>query len=320
MKLTALAGGVGAAKLLWGLAKVIPPQDLTVIVNTGDDFRCYGLNVCPDLDTIAYTLAGLENPDHGWGLRDESFRCLERLGELGCDTWFQLGDRDLATHIFRTHRLECGDSLTKVTAALSSANGIQSRILPMADIPIPTMIHTHSGILSFQDYFVRRNCAPDVLGLSFSGIEKALPAPGVLEAIQGADAVVICPSNPFISIGPILEVPGIRNALRTSPAVTVAVTPIVAGAALKGPSAEMMRHLGFEVSAFTVARLYGDFLDIFLLDQQDAGLRERIAELGLTVHMTDTVMSSMEAKMALAQTVMDILSRHDRQPKPGGGG
>jgi LPPG:FO 2-phospho-L-lactate transferase len=308
MRMTALAGGVGAAKLLSGLVAVLPPKDLTVIVNTGDDFRWMGLYICPDLDTVTYTLAGLADPITGWGVRDDTFHSLERLRQIGCETWFKLGDRDLATHIYRTHHLQNGNSLTGVTLALCRQNGITAHILPMTDSPVPTLVHTDEGTLEFQDYFVRRKCSPIVRGFSFQGIDAASPAPGVLEAIRDANAIVLCPSNPYISIGPILAVPGIKTALQQTPATILAVSPIVAGDALKGPAAAMMRQLGDEVSAASVARLYHDFLDIFVLDRRDVILQEQIAALGVEVRATETVMDDMASRVALARFLLEMLA------------
>lgn len=308
MRLTALAGGVGAAKLLSGLVAALPPKDLTVIVNTGDDFRWMGLYICPDLDTVTYTLAGLANPTMGWGVRDDTFHSLERLRQIGCETWFKLGDRDLATHIYRTHHLQAGNTLTDVTLTLCRQNGITAKILPMTDSPVPTLVHTDEGTLEFQDYFVRKKCSPTVRGFSFQGIEAASPAPGVLEAIRDADAVVLCPSNPYVSIGPILAVPGIRTVLRQTPAPILAVTPIVAGEALKGPTADIMHQLGDEVSAVGIAKLYRDFLDIFVLDQRDVILKEQIAALGIEVRCTETIMIDMASRVALARFLLETLA------------
>ena len=308
MKLTALAGGIGAAKLLSGLVEVMPPESLSVIVNTGDDFRWMDLYVCPDLDTVTYTLAGLANPATGWGVRDDTFYCLERLHQLGCESWFQVGDRDLATHVFRTHRMTMGDSLTEVTRTICRQNGVVTRILPMTDSLVPTMVHTDGGTLSFQDYFVRRRCAPQVRSFSYRGIDASRPAPGVLEAIHSADAVVLCPSNPYISIGPILAVPGVKAALLATSATVVAVTPIVAGEALKGPAADMMRQLGTEVSAMSVAKLYLDFLDIFVVDRRDESLVEPIAALGPQVISVETVMDSRAARISLARSLLEMLA------------
>lgn len=307
MKWTALAGGVGAAKLLSGMAEVLKPEDLTIIVNTGDDFRWMGLYICPDLDTITYTLAGLANPATGWGVRDDSLFCLERMKRLGVDTWFRLGDKDLATHIFRTHLLQKGNTLTEATQVICLRNGIESRILPMTDSHVPTLLHTDVGLLSVQDYFVRRKCSPVVRHISYPGIDASVPAPGVLEAIERAAVILCCPSNPFISIGPILAVPGIKAALRATPATVIAVTPIVAGKAIKGPTAAMMSQLGHEVSAASVAGLYDDFVDTFVLDHRDAGLRGQIEAHGLGVFTAETVMDDMAARVALARSLLEML-------------
>ncbi len=308
MKIAALAGGVGAAKLLSGLVKVVPAENITVVVNTGDDFLWMGLQVCPDLDTITYTLAGLDNPVTGWGIRDETYHCLHRLGTLGADTWFAVGDRDLATHIYRTQRIRQGDSLTDIVAALSRMNGVASRILPMTDSPVSTMIHSEEGVLPFQEYFVHRACRPRVQKLSFEGIENARPAPGVLHALQEAEAIIVCPSNPFLSIGPVLAVPGMRDALAESPALILAVSPIVAGEALKGPAAAMMRQLGLDSSALGVASLYRDFVDRFVLDYRDEELREAISSLGMRVYCTDIVMRDEASRIALANSILEMLA------------
>lgn len=307
MRITALAGGVGAAKFLSGLVRVMPGDDITIVVNTGDDFRWLGLYICPDLDTVTYTLAGLANSLTGWGVRDESFRCLERLRILGCETWFALGDLDLATHIYRTHQLRSGRSLTEITASLSSQNGLSVRILPMTDSYVPTMVHTDEGILGFQDYFVHKRCMPQVQRLSFEGIENASAAPGVLAAIENADAVVLCPSNPLASIAPILAVPGIRPALVATSATILAISPIVSGQAIKGPAASMMRQLGHEATAAGVARLYRDLIDIFVLDRQDEDLQKPIKDLGLKVYSANTIMNDMDSKTALAKAVLEML-------------
>lgn len=308
MKIVALAGGVGAAKFLSGLIEVVPSEDLTVIVNTGDDFRWMGLYVCPDLDTVTYTLADLANPDTGWGVRGDTFRCLKRLKELGGESWFRIGDLDLATHLFRTECLRNGHSLSEVTAAICATHGIRCRILPMTESPVPTIVHTDEGILGFQDYFVRRKCQPRVRGFTFKGIEQSRPAPGVMEALASAGAVVVCPSNPFISIGPILAVPGIRDAIRRAEATVAAVSPVVGGRAIKGPTAAMLGQLGHEVSAAGVAALYADILDAFILDRRDEMLRSRISDLDLAVRTAETVMDSAKARVELARTVLEMLS------------
>ena len=307
MKVTALAGGVGAAKLVSGLAALIPSRDLTVIVNTGDDFRWMGLYICPDLDTIVYTLAGLAHPVNGWGLADDSFHCLERLRRLGCDTWFRLGDRDLATHIFRTQRMHEGERLSEVTAAICSQIGIHALILPMTDSPVPTLVDTDRGALEFQDYFVRLQCTPRVFAVSYSGVDRAFAPPAVLEAIGCADAVILCPSNPWLSIGPILAVPGIRESLRATRSKILAISPIVAGKALKGPAAVMMSQLGFEVSAAGVAGLYQDFLDIFVLDGRDKSLCGQVDALGLEVRIAETIMDTPTSRVSLARDLLEML-------------
>ncbi len=306
MKIVALAGGVGAAKFLSGLVRILPPEDLTVVVNTGDDFYWMGLYVCPDLDTITYTLAGLANPQTGWGVRGDTFQALDRLKALGCDTWFRVGDIDLATHLYRTEQLQGGTTLTAVTHQISTQNGIRCRILPMTDSSVPTLVHTDEGTLLFQDYFVRRRCEPSVISFTFHGIEKAVPAPGVLEALEPATGIIICPSNPFISIGPILAVPGLREALRKAPAKVVAITPIIAGEAVKGPTAAMLDQLGLKVSATGVASLYRDLLDFFVLDHRDEKLQSEIGAMGLHVRCADTLMVSDAARIGLARSVLEI--------------
>jgi LPPG:FO 2-phospho-L-lactate transferase len=307
MKVVALAGGVGAAKFLSGLIEVVPAEDLTVVVNTGDDFRWMGLYVCPDLDTVTYTLAGLANSATGWGVHGDTFRCLERLQQLGGDYWFRIGDLDLATHLFRTDRLRMGCNLSEVTATICARHGIRCRILPMTDSPVPTLVHTDEGIFEFQDYFVRRTCVPRVNGFTFKGVEKSRPAPGVVEAFASADAVVVCPSNPFISIGPILAVPGIRDAILQTEATVVAVTPIVSGKAIKGPTATMLAQLGHEVSAAGVAALYADILGTFILDRSDEALLSRISDLGIAVRTAETLMDSAQARVELARDVLEKL-------------
>jgi LPPG:FO 2-phospho-L-lactate transferase len=307
MRIAALAGGVGAAKFLAGLVQEIPPEDLTVVVNTGDDFEWHGLTVCPDLDTVVYTLGGVANPSTGWGLRGDTFQALDRLEELGSDSWFRIGDRDLATHVYRTNRLRCGSSLSDVARALAAGSGVATAILPMSDAPVRTRVHTDEGTLDFQDYFVRRGCAPRVSGFTYEGSERAAPAAGVLEAIDQASVVVVCPSNPFISIGPILAVRGVRQALRSTAAQVVAISPIVAGKALKGPADQMLRDAGLEVSATSIARMYGDFADGFVLDRRDAALVPDIERLGMNVRAVETVMDSPATAARLARAVLEML-------------
>ena len=308
MKVAALAGGVGAARLLSGLVAVMPQEDLTVIVNTGDDFRWHGLLVCPDIDTIIYTLAGIANPETGWGVEGDTFRCLERLSTLGLDPWFRIGDRDVATHIYRTNLLAGGLTLTSVTEAIRKQNGIRASILPMTDSPVPTVVDTDEGTLEFQDYFVRRRCAPRVRGISFKDIRGALPAPGVEEALADADAIIICPSNPFISIGPILAVPGIEEAIENSPATVAAVSPVIGGKAVKGPTAVMLSQLGHEVSPVGVAKIYSGLLDVFLVDEGDAAFAPGISAMGIETHASRILMDTPSASESLARTLLGLIA------------
>lgn len=319
MKLTALAGGVGASKLLVGLCQVMPPEDLTIIANTGDDIELFGLRVCPDVDTITYTLAGLINEETGWGLKGDTFECLRVLERYGEVSWFNLGDRDLATHIYRTAKLRQGQTLTDVTDQIRRSLGVESTILPMTDSYTPTRVITDEGELHFQEYFVRRKCEPRVREIGFDGIESAEPARGVLPAIRDADVVVVCPSNPFISIGPILAVPGVGNALRETRAKVIAVTPIIGARALKGPAADMLRDLGHEVSSRGVASIYRDIADAFLLDEVDKAGTDGIRELGLEVFSVDTVMRTIDDKRRVAKFVLDVyhlLSEPRRNESP----
>lgn len=303
--IVALAGGVGGAKLADGLYRSLAPDTLTVIVNTGDDFDLYGLHISPDADTVLYTLADLANPETGWGIVGDTFATLEMLRRYGEDTWFLLGDRDFATHIQRTRWLREGQTPTQVADALRSALGVRARLLPMTDAPVATRVRTPDGELAFQDYFVRRQHRDEVLGIRFEGIEAALPSDAARAAIAGAEAIVFCPSNPIVSIGPILAVPGMRDLLRSARAPRVAVSPIVAGQALRGPADRMLAGLGDEVSALGVARLYRDVLDGIVIDASDAELAGRIsAELGMLVLATNTIMRSVDDRRRLAQDTL----------------
>jgi len=306
-RMVALAGGVGAARFLAGLVRVIAPQKLLVIGNTGDDATIHGLEISPDLDTVIYTLAGLADPVRGWGLKGDTFYCLQALGRLGAETWFQLGDRDLATHVYRTERLRQGAALSQVIGEIAAALGVLSRVVPMSDQPVRTRVETRRGWLDFQPYFVRRRARDAALGVRLAGVEEARPAPGVLDAISQARGVVVCPSNPIISIGPILAVPGIREALRNTRAPVAAVTPIVGGRALKGPAARMMKSMGLRPSALQVAELYRDFLDVFVLDRVDQRLAPKIEALGMRVVVTNTIMTGLAEKKALARVVVQAL-------------
>lgn len=306
MPIAALAGGVGGSKLLLGMSRAMDPAALTIIANTGDDIVLHGLYISPDLDIITYTLAGAVNPATGWGLRREAFRALSGLVRYGGPSWFHLGDADLATHIHRTEVMRRGGSLSAAAESIRSAWAVRARILPMSDDPVPTMIHTPRGVLHFQQYLVRDRARPRVLGITFQGIRRARPAPGVLSAIRSAAAVVLCPSNPLISIGPILAVKGVRGALRRRRRSVVAVAPIVAGRSLKGPSDRMLRQLGLRSSAAAVAELYRDICGTFLLDAADAGERREIEALGMRVVVTDTVMSTLAAKRRLGREVVSL--------------
>ncbi len=297
----ALAGGVGGAKLAHGLMLAVADSPLSVVVNTADDFNMWGLRICPDLDTVMYTLAGIANPDTGWGVAGDSWSALEMLRAYGQDTWFRIGDRDLATHVLRTSLLASGQSLTQATARLSTELGIPASLLPMCDEPVATIVDTPDGPLEFQQYFVARRHAPVVTGITFQGLDKARPTPAVMAALEAADVVVFCPSNPFVSIGPILAVPSFTQALRGCDAVKVAVSPIVGGEALKGPAAEMLTSLGHEVSALGVARLYMGLVQGMVIDDVDRGLRTAIEDLGMDVLVAKTIMRAEEDRRHLAE-------------------
>lgn len=303
LKLVALAGGVGGAKLAHGLARLEGGEELTVVVNTGDDFVHLGLKICPDLDTVIYTLAGLANPETGWGRADETWSFLAAMQELNGPTWFRLGDRDLATHVFRTHRLMAGHTLSAITEEICENYGIQTRLLPMTDDEVNTIVQTAGGDLSFQEYFVARACQPVVEGFYFEGVETAQPAPGVLESIHNADAVILCPSNPWVSLDPILAIPGIRDALMSK--TVIGVSPIIQGRALKGPAGKMFQELGIEPSATAVAEHYQDVLTSFVLDIKDKDLAGEISNFGIEVKITDTMMTSDEKRIALAEEILD---------------
>jgi LPPG:FO 2-phospho-L-lactate transferase len=304
---------VGGARLADGLARALHAQDLTVIVNTGDDFEHMGLSICPDLDTVCYTLAGIANPATGWGRAGETWQALETLAKLGGPTWFRLGDRDLGLNLERTRRLRAGQKLSVITRHICQAFGIQVNVLPMSDDPLPTWVHTLEGVLPFQEYFVHRQCQPHVTGFHFEGGERAAPAPGVLEAIRDADIIVICPSNPWVSIDPILAVPGLRNAIMLRP--TIAVSPIIGGQALKGPAAKMFADLGLEPSALSVARHYEDLLSGFVLDRVDASLTEQIRKLDIAILATDTIMKTPAKRVEFAKEVIAFGSKFVKAPR-----
>jgi LPPG:FO 2-phospho-L-lactate transferase len=306
MKVCALAGGVGGAKLASGLQDVLPSWDLSVVVNTADDFDLWGLHICPDLDTVMYTLAAISNRDTGWGIADETFETLNMLERYGEETWFKLGDRDLATHLLRTSRMRSGVTLTEVTAGLSGALGVESAVLPMSDAPVSTILDTPEGRLEFQEYFVRRGQRDEVLGIELRGIRNAGPTERVLAAISGADAIVLCPSNPIVSIGPILALPGTKEALEASSVPKVAISPIVGGRALKGPADRMLASLGHEVSATGVARIYADLVDGMVIDRTDQDERAGIEALGLRVLVTGSVMGDAEDRARLASETLEF--------------
>lgn len=304
--ITTLAGGVGAARLLGGLQNLLAPDDLTVVVNTADDDTFHGLYISPDIDTILYTLAGRVEPRQGWGVRGDSFACLDALNDLGAETWFRLGDRDLATHLFRSHMLGRGRTLTEVTTRLRSALGVAPRILPMSDAPIRTFV-TVAGRrpLPFQEYLVRHRAEGDVQRIHVRGLRHALPAPGVLEALDAADWIIISPSNPFVSIAPILGLTGVRPILRRRRSRTIAISPIVGGRPVKGPLDRMLRGLGHEVSATGVARLYRSLIGTFVLDRRDSNERSRIEDLGMRVVVADTLMSTQARSHRLAARIIE---------------
>jgi LPPG:FO 2-phospho-L-lactate transferase len=303
----ALSGGIGGAKLALGLAQVMPPELLTVVANTADDFEHLGLAISPDIDTLMYTLARLDNPATGWGRKHETWTFMRALEALGGETWFKLGDGDLAVHVERTRRLATGESLSGITSDLARRLGVGVRILPMSDDKVRTRLDTDEGTLDFQDYFVRRQCRPTVRAIAFAGADTARPQSEMMMALADPDlrAVVICPSNPLISIEPILALPGVRAALRDCAAPVVAVSPIIGGRAVKGPTAKMLGELGVEVSAASVARRYGDLLHAYVVEPEDAADVERLG-LGMTVQAARTLMSSLADRADLAQVVLDV--------------
>ena len=309
-RIVALAGGVGGAKLAHGLSALLGDR-LTVIVNTGDDFEHLGLHISPDLDTVMYTLGGIANPATGWGIANESWSFLDQIVRLGGPGWFRLGDRDLATHVLRTQALGAGARLTDVTAALCARLGIRSHILPMTDSAVRTIVETVEGPLDFQDYFVGRQCNVTVRSFRFDGVGIARPSPETLAAFadQELAAVVVCPSNPFVSVDPILALAGLRDRLVHSTRPVIGVSPIIGGTAVKGPAAKMMQELGLEVSAFSVAERYRDILDGFVIDAVDRGMAPRIAALGIEVEVAQTIMTSDADRRALGEVCVSFARR-----------
>ena len=312
MKVTLLAGGTGGTKLAHGFALVDPPVDLAVIANVGDDFELHGLHVSPDIDALLYTLGGLIDAERGWGIRGDTQTAHAMLERYGRPAWFAIGDADLATHVERTRRLGEGESMTDATAAMAAALGIRTRVLPATDDPIRTRLETDEGRLEFQDYFVRRRQEPDVTAVTFEGAESAVPGSAVLGAIADADLIVLGPSNPIVSIGPILALPGLREALAAAPAPKVAVSPIIAGRALKGPADRMLESLGHEPTALGVARLYAGIVDRFVLDEADAQLAQEVESLGMEAGVLPTVMRDDGDRRALATALVTGLPRDDR--------
>jgi LPPG:FO 2-phospho-L-lactate transferase len=304
-----LAGGVGGAKLAGGLQAVLPGGGLSVVVNTADDFRLWGLHISPDLDSVMYMLGEIANPATGWGIVGDTWNALKMVEHYGRDVWFRLGDMDFVTHILRTQMLSEGQTLTQATADLASALRIPSRILPMCDEPVQTVVETPEGELEFQDYFVRRRHADTILGVSFRGVEEARPTPEALAAIEGAEAIIFCPSNPIVSIGPILALPGMPDALRQAKGVRVAVSPIVGGTALKGPAADMLRTLGHEVSPVGVAAMYRGLVDGMVIDSLDKEIAARIKDMGIEVEVTDTIMSDEADRERLASQTLEFCGR-----------
>ncbi len=309
--IVALAGGVGGARLAVGLAQVLPPRELAIVVNTGDDFEHLGLTICPDLDTVMYTLANVHNPAAGWGRASESWQCFNEIKHLGGPGWFQLGDRDMATHVLRSEALRRGEPLSRITQRLAARLGVKHAIVPMSDTPVHTRVHTNEGELAFQDYFVRLRCEPRVRRFRFAGARTATPPPALQRLLRSrkVTAVVICPSNPFVSVAPILAVPAIRAWLKARTFPVVAVSPIIGGAAVKGPAAKMMRELGVTPSppsALAIAQHYGAWVDRWVIDTQDAALAGKIERLNKPVLITNTLMTSHARSTALAKQVLRL--------------
>lgn len=304
MQVVALAGGVGGAKLADGLAQVLPPEHLTVIVNVGDDFNHLGLRICPDLDTVSYTLAGVANAETGWGRADETWNLLDSLDALGGPTWFRLGDRDTALHLERTELLRIGIPLSQVMRDLCNRMGVKVQVLPVTDDMVPTLVQTEDKELPFQEYFVHQDCEPKVSGFRFFGVEQARPAPGVLEALHGADLVVLCPSNPWVSLDPILAVPGVREAASTRR--VVGVSPIIGGQTVKGPAAKIFSELGIQASALAVAEHYGSLLSGFVLDKLDLNQAQAVQGLDILPYVTNTIMKTQHDRRRLALEIIEF--------------
>jgi LPPG:FO 2-phospho-L-lactate transferase len=306
----ALSGGVGGAKLALGLSRVVPSESLTVVANTGDDFTHMGFHISPDIDTLLYTLAGLANPETGWGRQGETWSFMEAAGQLGAETWFNLGDKDLALHVARTQRLTAGASLSEVTSELAKVMDIHVEILPMSNDPIRTIVETAKGPLAFQHYFVRDRCEPEVSGFFFKGMDEAKPNPKFMQRLvsKHLETIIICPSNPFVSVDPILRINGIKNVMRECSAPIIAVSPIIGGKAVKGPAAKMMKELKLPVTALSVAKFYKGLIDGFVIDIEDEDIASEIESLGMKVLITQTFMKTLEDREALAAATLEFSS------------
>jgi LPPG:FO 2-phospho-L-lactate transferase len=311
MRVLALTGGVGGAKLCFGLAQILEPDELRIVVNTGDDEEFHGLYVCPDLDTVMYTLAELSNPHTGWGIKNETFATLSALDRLGQETWFGLGDQDLATHIVRTQMLRQGNSLSEITEHLCRHLGIGRQIIPMSDDRIRTTVETDIGTLPFQTYFVRHRCEPTVTGLRFDGSDSSEASPGFSESLKSSDALIFCPSNPYLSVAPILSIPGVRKRIENFQGPRLAVSPIVGGQALKGPAAKILAELGEDVSCIGVARQYVGLCDVFVIDELDRDLADDVRDLGMEAIVMNTIMNNNRDKVELARNLLNVVTEAD---------
>ncbi len=310
LNIVALTGGVGGAKLALGLTKVLSPENLSLVVNTGDDFQHLGLHISPDIDTLLYTLSGLENPKTGWGRNGETWSFMSALKELGGETWFQLGDKDLATNVYRTAALQAGMSLSDITQQLARRRGINNQIIPMSDDPVRTRITTDDGILDFQEYFVKHQCKPAVREISFDGIETALPTSRFQQLLESdtIDAFILCPSNPYLSMEPILALPNVRDLLAASKACVIGISPVVAGDSLKGPTSKIMQELGLACSSRQIAAHYQDIVDGWIIDDTDTSLTSEIEELGIAVENTNVIMRSLQDRINLATATLEMVT------------
>ena len=313
-KYLAITGGVGGAKLALGLSHVLGSEQLHFAVNTADDFTHLGLNICPDIDTLMYTLSGESNIEQGWGRKNETWQFMDALNQLGEDSWFNLGDRDLSVHVTRTQKLRAGITLTQITQSLFSQFGIESSVFPMSDDTVSTLVETDAGTLSFQHYFVKERCIPKVKGFRFEGIESATINTGIRQLLLDDDleGVILCPSNPYVSIDPMLALPEMRSLLHNCAAPVIAISPIISGQAIKGPTAKMMQELSIPSSAVAVARHYSDFLDGFVLDSSDIGLEKAVTQLGMSAFTTQTLMVTLQDRIQLAENCLDFINRLHR--------